>query len=327
MQDSSLKSFTFREAVPGDFQGIETLFEREGVAPGWADWKYLGSPEGRARVFVAEDSAEVIVGTLVYMPRCFSIPDVGLLTVMQGVDLYVSAHLRDQQVFLGLLTFSHQRVGSARIGMPNKLSEIFASGKAWRVLGHYDRYLFPVAPGAQFADTPMALFASLVNGLSRIYQLCWLVGNRRGFSMQPIQRFDKDFSLGPNCAHGIRSAAYLNWRFIDNPVSSYQAYEFFDGDESVGYCVFTQLGASLVVSDFIVSRRRRLFMRILVEYCRNNQIAWISFNGLGLRLRSLGFFRRGGGLKCVASELPESTWVVNRCDTDSEPARSYIPAN
>jgi hypothetical protein len=327
LQESSLRSCTFREGGVDDFQEIEKLFEREGVAPGWADWKYLRSPDGHARVFVAESPDETIVGTLVYMPRHFSIPDGGSLTVMQAVDIYLSANLRDQQVFLGLLGFARQHVSGAKIGMPNESSEIFASGKAWRVLGQYDRYLFPVAAGARFADTPMTLFVSLANGLSRIYQLCWLAGNRRGLSMQLIERFDKDFSFDPTCAHGIRSAAYLNWRFVDNPVGTYKAYEFFDGDESVGYCVFTQVAASLIVSDFVASRRHRHFMRILVEYCRNNEIAWIVYNGLGLRLRSLGFIRRGEGWSCVASGLPEAEWVVNLCDIDSEPGRTQVQTN
>lgn len=319
--NSNLGSFTFREAGASDFQEIEKLFECEGIAPGWADWKYLRSPDGHARVFIIESSGESIVGTLVYMPRRFSLPDGSSLTVMQAVDIYLSASLRDQQVFLGLLGFARQHVRGARIGVPNELSAIFATGKAWRVLGLYERYIFPVAAGARLADTPFALLASLANGLSRVYQLCWLAGNRRGLSMQPIERFDKDFSFDPICAHGIRSAAYLNWRFMDNPVGTYKAYEFFDGDESVGYCVFTQMEASIVVSDFVVSRRHRQCMRILVEYCRKNDIAWIDYNGLGLRLRALGFIRRGEAGNCVAAGLPEAEWVANFCDIDSEPGR------
>ena len=43
-----LGDYTFREAGHEDLPEIEALFERRGVAPGWAAWKYLDNPAGEA---------------------------------------------------------------------------------------------------------------------------------------------------------------------------------------------------------------------------------------------------------------------------------------
>jgi hypothetical protein len=146
-------------------------------------------------------------------------------------------------------------------------------------------------------------------------------------SMQRIARFKKDFPPDPVLIQGVRSAAYLNWRFVDNPFVKYQVYEFLDGEESIGYCVFIQVESSLVLSDFTAKRRRRHCMRILVEYCRERDIALIVHNGLGLQLGKLGFIRRGERKQCVASNLPEGRWVANTCDIDAEPGRAITQAN
>ena len=92
----SLRNYTFREAGKLDFQEIEELFVRRGVKRGWTAWKYLKSPDGLARVFVAEDSGKTIVGTLAHLPRRFTSADTGTLIVLQAVDVFVSEELRTQ---------------------------------------------------------------------------------------------------------------------------------------------------------------------------------------------------------------------------------------
>ena len=102
--------YTYREAEEADFPGVEDLLERRGIRRGWAAWKYLQNPDGIARVFIAEDPSKTIVGTLAYVPRRFWSGDGRSLTVMQAVDVFVNAELRDRGVFLGLLTFARTHV-------------------------------------------------------------------------------------------------------------------------------------------------------------------------------------------------------------------------
>jgi len=320
----SLCNYVNREAGEGDFQGIEELFERRGIGRGWTAWKYLKNPDGVARVFIAEDPNKTIVGTLAYLPRQFSSADGSSLTVMQAVDMYLSAELREQGVFLGLLEFARRHIDGTRIGVPNDASTIFGSGPGWRVLGPYQTWQFPVLMGELFAGKTMSVIAPLVNELSRIYRICWLPGNERNLAMKRITRFRRDYALDPAVIHGVRSADYLNWRFVDNPVSKYYAYEFFERDESVGYCVFTRVGSSAILSDFVTVRCRRYCLRLLIDHCHEAKIARISISGTGLQLRRLGFIHRGYHRDCVAYEPPEGQWVVTPCDTDAEPGRTSL---
>jgi len=317
--------YTFREAGEHDFPGIEKLFESRRMGPGWAVWKYRKSPDGCARVFVAEGPNKTIVGTLAYLPRRFAIADSGSLTVMQAVDIFLTAELRTQYVFLGLLEFVRKHIDGPRIGLPNDSSEVFGSGLGWHVLGPYEAWRFPVSIGGLFAGKPLTIIAPVANVLSRIYVSCWLPGNPRNLKMCRVTRFSRDYALDSAAIHGVRSADYLNWRFVENPVSEYFAYEFLEGDESVGYCVFTLVGSSAILFDFVTVRRHRNCLRLLVEHCRTNTIASISMSGTGLQLRKLGFMRRRrSDHKCTACKVPEGQWIITPCDSDSEPGRTLL---
>ena len=318
----SLRDYTFREAGKLDFQEIEELFVRRGVKRGWTAWKYLKSPDGLARVFVAEDSGKTIVGILAHLPRRFTSADTGTLIVMQVVDVFVSEELRAHGVFLGLLEFARKHVDGCRIGLPNDSSDVFGSGLGWHALGSYETWQFPVLVGRLFAGRPLAFIAPLANALSRIYGFCWLLGSPRNLEMKRVLRFCRDYDLDSAVIHGVRSADYLNWRFVDNPVSTYYAFEFFEGDESVGYCVFTRIGSSAILYDFVTVRCRRSCLRLLIDHCRDQAIARIRFSGIGLRLGKLGFVHRWSDRNCNACETPEGQWLITPCDFDSEHARA-----
>ncbi len=323
---NSLHSYTFREAGAEDFPAIETLFAGEGVEPGWAVWKYLQNPDGQARVFVAEGEDKVIVGTLAYVPRTFVLPDAEPLTALQVVDIYLRDDLRNQYVFLGLLGYARRHISGARIGVPNEFSEVFAAGQNWRVLGQYERRCFPAAVGELWAGKALGRIAPLLNGLAGIYRTVFLSGDHQDVAMQPVTRFQRDFVAGSGVIHGVRTANYLNWRFINNPFGRYQAFEFVRNGECLGYCVFTQLefsgSRSLVLSDFMTASHRRGCMRLLVDYARQRSLALVVYRGMGLNLGKLGFVRRGPGHDCVASDVPDGEWIANLCDIDAEPGRT-----
>jgi hypothetical protein len=320
--ESNFLSVSVREAAEPDFQGIEKLFEGHGKRPGWAVWKYLECPDGRARVFVAEGPDESIVGTLAYLPRRFTSVDTGPLTVMQTVDIFVIVELRTQGVFLRLLEYSRRHIDGPKMGVPNDSSAVFAFGLGWKALRPYETWQFPVLAGQHFAGKAAELIAPVVNALSGIYKLCWLPGSARNLEMKRITRFDKEFTLDPAVIHGLRSACYLNWRFVDNPEGNYSVYEFIEAGESVGYCVLTRAGSTAILSDFIAARCRRRFLRLLVDQCRAEGITRLNFSGAGLRLRALGFIRRRQSRLFSAIGVPEGKWFVTKCDVDSEPGRS-----
>ncbi len=317
----SLHDYEFRIAGEDDFPGIEKLFASGGKRRGWTTWKYLKNPDGLTRVFVAVGPGETIVGTLAHMPRRFTSTVTGTLTVMQVVDIFVSAELRNQGVFLGLLDFARKHIEGCRIGLPNDSSYVFGLGLGWRVLGPYETWRFPVSVGERFTGTALAFMAPVANAFSRIYELCWLSRIPRNLEMKRVVRFLRDYALDPAVIHGIRSADYLNWRFVDNPDGTYCVYEFLEGEESIGYCVYTHVGSSAVISDFVTLRRRRSCLRLLIDHCREKAIAGVRFSGTGLQLGKLGFVRGWSQPNCTACDAPEGQWMITSCDIDSEPAR------
>lgn len=134
--------------------------------------------------------------------------------------------------------------------------------------------------------------------------------------MKTVDRFEKDFTGEGDRIRGIRSAAYLNWRFIDNPMRTYSACEFLQGDESIGYCVYAKRDFSAEVFDFITVRKRRKCLRLLLEHVRGEQISHLSFRGIHLGLARLGFLPGGTRQKCIIFQAPQGKWMINMCDSD-----------
>jgi len=309
-----LSDFSFREATEQDFRGIEMLFERRGIAPGWTVWKYLENPDGVARVFIAADPRKTIVATLVHMPRRFTTADGRSITASQVVDIYIIPELRSRGVFLGLLDFADRIIDGARFGVPYQNAAIFGLCRDWEVLGSYQRWRFPVAIGNRLAGSALAFFAPLLNGLSQIYKVAFLPLVPQNLKMKRITRFGRNFELDIKAWHGVRSMDYLNWRFIDHPMGQYRAYEFFDDGESVGYCVLTRKAAHGVLSDFVTTRHSRGCLRLLVDHCWSEGIAQLGIRATGLSLGKLGFIRRPTNHDCTAVGLPEGHWIITPCD-------------
>lgn len=314
------KDYIFREADETDLQGIAELFSRHDYGAknlDWLRWKYFDNPEGTARIFIAEDSDNKIVGLVAYLPRRFTSAESGTFSVMQSVDVFVAEEQRKKGLFSKISRFARSNTNVPKIGFPNKFSINFGLRSGWKILAHLERWGFPVAVGSLIAKKSFSLVAPLADMLSKVYAVMWLWGYPRDLKMKPITRFDKDFVVDSNLIHGIRSADYLNWRFINNPMETYSAYEFFEGKESIGYCVYIVDGSSAAIYDFVTNRRRRNCLRLFVEHCRGKRITYLSFVGVSLRLRRLGFLLRRDSAKAFMTyNLPEKIWMITMCDSD-----------
>jgi hypothetical protein len=312
-----LSDYQLREATEHDMRGIEALFEARGIAPGWATWKYLKNPDGIARVCIAEDSHKTIVGMMAHMPRQFTTSDGEPIMALQVVDVYVVPEVRDRGVFLRLLEFGRRTIDGPRFGVPNHNSAIFGLLNNWEVLGPFECWRFPIAIGARLAGSAFAFLTPLVDGLSFLYKTALLPFVPANLEMKRITRFKQDFEIDVKASHGVRSADYLNWRFIDHPQGSrYRAYEFFDNGEPVGYCVLTQIAGNAMLSDFVVSRHNRGCTRLLVDHCWGEGVGLLGIRGTGLALGKLGFMRRPSKNNCTAADLPHGHWIVTPCDID-----------
>ncbi len=164
----------------------------------------------------------------------------------------------------------------------------------------------------------MGLSAPLVDAVSRLYAWYWLGKPPADLTMRPVTRFDHDFEVDTPLIHGVRSAEYLNWRFIDNPMYDYAAHKFLENDKSIGYCVYTVVRSKAEIYDFVVKQRKRGCLRLLIEHFRSKGIIHMRFRGIGLHLRKYGFIRRRDTLnQCRATmDAPRGPWMLTLADRD-----------
>ena len=318
-----------RESGEADFPALAEFLIRHDYAPkhlnwsrqdylDWLRWKYLENPDGTARLFIVEDSNGALMGFRASVPRCYTSAGSGTFTAYQGVDVLIDAGLRKKGLYTKLRQFANPRLGGYRLSFPNrpifKLSMRFGD----RIIGPAYKWWFPVTmkkPSAQIANR---LIASGAEEVLRLYAFLWLGRMRDDVRMKPVTRFERDMDIAPQFLHGIRSASYLNWRFIDNPMYKYSSYEFFEGDECIGYCVYAYVRANAEIYDFVTAKHQRKCFRRLVEHCRADEINRLVFRGVGLQLGKYGFIRRRDALSnCNASaDIPDGRWILTLADRD-----------
>jgi GNAT superfamily N-acetyltransferase len=292
------------------------------MKPGWLNWKYLQNPDGRARVFIAEDCDRNIVGIQAFMPRRARSRSTGAFLLVQPVDVYVAPEGRGKGIFSELVSFCRINLKPPRISFPNEASmsiggkDVHDTGKRHRVVGKMEDWLFPIEISGKLADTRYGFFSPLADKLSGLYALIFLGNHPKHLVLQPITRFSRDYEVDTDSIHGIRSAAFLNWRFVDNPMESFSCYEIVEGKESIGFCVFTLSESKVRIFDFVACRKPRRCLRLLVEHCRENGYSHLSFRGVGLRLRRFGFFRRGFKGYLTTMNAPSGSWYATLADKD-----------
>ena len=320
--------FVIREGSEADFNKTAELLLRHDYAPehlnwtradylDWLRWKLLDNPDGPARIFVVEDSRGAIVGLRVSLPRWLSSKETGRFMAYHAVDEIIDEKLRRRGLYSKLRQFATDRL-STTFGFSSDIIVRVAIRQGYRVLGPAQKWRFPIAVTQKIANGSHSFIAPLVDMLSRLYTSFWLGKCPVNLQMKPITRFNKDFDIDSKHIHGIRSAAYLNWRFIDNCMYSYPVYEFFEDNASIGYCVYAERRSKAEIYDFVVSRHHRSCLRLLVEHCRGEGIYQLTFRGFGLHLRKFGFIcRRDSYSNCIVSlELPGGRWMLTLGDRD-----------
>jgi hypothetical protein len=310
---------TFRKAGEQDLPGIaELLLERDG-GTGLLDslrWKYRKGPDGPGEILIAENPDGRIVGMMAYLPRQFTSHRTGRFCLMQGVDAFVPEALRGKGIYSGITALARREMNVPKIAFPNELSIGFGVKFGWRTLAPLRIWRFPVALGLSWSESPFRFLAPLVNGFSWLYTACWTGPTPRGLRMQAVGRFEKDYTERGDRIQGIRTAEYLNWRFIDNPMRDYSAYEFLHHDETIGYCVYAKRGFSADIFDFATTRRRRGCLRLLVEHIRREQVSHLCIRGIHLRVARLGFLPGGTHRECIVFKAPKGDWMISMCDSD-----------
>jgi hypothetical protein len=322
-------NYTYREADESDFEALADFLSRHGYAPKhlqcsrqdyqrWLTWKFLENPDGPALIFIAEDSRNMIVGLRAYMPRLCKCPRRGSFMAYHGVDALTDANSRKEGIYSNLRRFGLTKLKYPRFSFPTRVTFNRRSRDGDRTIGSTKRWLFPVTIAQSITKKPYGTVVPLANLFLELYASSWLGKLPADLEIRSISKFDGNFEYKSDVIHCIRSAEYLNWRFIDNPWHSYEAYEFHEGNERIGYCVYAVARSKAEIYDFTVRRRQRNCLRLLVERCREQGIINMRFRGVGLHLEKFGFIcSRDPQIECNASsDLPQGAWMMTLGDRD-----------
>jgi GNAT superfamily N-acetyltransferase len=202
-------------------------------------WKFEQNPHGPASIWVADDDGR-LAGCYVWNPVRLRFRATSFAGA-QAVDAVVDPEYRGRGVFTDLV----------RAALADEDARTFAAV-----------YAFPVE-------------AAYRGQVKLGFRLCWTVtplhrpliprSRRRSFEgldVRGVSHFDARFDTFAGrrdepAIHVDRDAAYLQWRYFDHPVRSYEVLACSRGEELCGYCVFrvdraTRPGRALLV-DFRVA--------------------------------------------------------------------------
>jgi hypothetical protein len=317
-------SITIREASEGDFPQIAELLNRHHYIPEqpdwsspdylkWLQWKLLENPDGRGRVFVADDSSRGIIGLNPFLPRLFTSAATGEFLGYHGIDAFVDPEMRGKNAYSRIYLYAMDVLNAPKVSFPSNVAMRVTVREGAQTVSPFDKWSFPL----MIARPALGPISFVANAFLKFYAFVWLGGRASNVEMKRITEFERGFQLDPAFIHGVRSAAFLNWRFIRNPLHAYLAYEFIEGGESIGYWVYRVKRSNAEIYDFVVTRRPRACLRMLVEHCRAEGLARLIFRGINLRMRGFGFMRgRERNSSFTIFRVPHGPWMITLADRD-----------
>jgi len=311
--------YQVREADESDLHEIAALFAAHDYGMKeveWLRWKFLRGPWGRARMFVVCDEEGRIKGFSALLVHLLARAGTEPMLAVQGVDVFVAPEMRGRHLYSHILEFSLATVDAPRFAFPNRLSEPIVLRYGYEVLCPVRRWFFPAAFGERLRSGRFAASAKLANLCSRLYARVWLGPDNSSVEMKPVTRFETDYERRTDRFHGVRTAAFLNWRFIDNPMTKYLCFEFINRGQPTGYCVMKDTGSSVEVFDLCTDQSRRACLRKVVEYCRSRGMSHVLYPLAGPTLWSVGFVPKGATCNLLVYKTPPGRWLLTFADSD-----------
>jgi len=247
-------------AGPHDTEAIVALFRRSAFAlqqVEWHAWKYGRNPFGPARTFKLVQNGH-LAGAVALVPRQFSFRG-ETYTGLQAVDGLMGPEIRGKGLFNDVMHFLRQQRPEAPderyffLSFPSLASSVKAHERAgWQRLADFQLYTIPLTRRflarskslARLQGPSEAAFWLLRSILAR------RVG-RRAIRVRPISRFTASLNgyFSRERVFGDRSAAFMNWRVVDNPQADVRGFAIVEGGEDAGYAVGKLTGTTLELVD------------------------------------------------------------------------------
>ncbi|XOV83312.1 MAG: hypothetical protein ACFHXK_20980 [bacterium] len=269
---SSDPRFTVRQALESDFEGIYRCVDEAfgKVRPREAyNWLYRKNPYGRALAWIVEDNAtKEIVKTGAKYPWPIwrgSEPVPGAVsgdsaTVPKWQRSGLSSVRRD-------VRYSHESHGKVcSISGPNEGSRTVSNkaGQADQILGRLKGGLFMLDARILLDDhTPRipgfarSITAFSVNKLHSLWPKPILrKQTHTSYQLDNIALFSSDLdavTLSTMAFHGYwcpHNSEFLNWRYLQHPLETYEAFVLHKNDTPVAYSVLRMGGTQVTLSEF-----------------------------------------------------------------------------
>jgi ribosomal protein S18 acetylase RimI-like enzyme len=317
-QQKMKDAVTIREASEEDFPAVAKLFDRNNYGlrkEAWIHWKYLENPDGKGRLFVARDSEGNILGTVGFIPHSLVMVGGRTLIVMEAVDLFVGPEARGRKIAKKLLQYGLDNIQEKVIAFPNQLSERVTIEMGWKPLAPLETWVFPVRIDGGRTDKMFNSALPVVKMFSKNYARLFLPQNAYLIQSRILgegELFQDTIMNYPSA----RSAAFLNWRFRNNPCKDYVAMEFLLYDQPIGYCIISIEKNCATIFDYFSTQYERRCLRQIVDYCVSRDIALLILRGVGLRLWHFGFIRYPSKIKVLCRGLEDRPCTLMLRDSD-----------
>jgi GNAT superfamily N-acetyltransferase len=225
-------------------------------------WLYLDNPAGPASIWLARSGGEV-AGFAALIPRWIDVDGTRLVAWITA-DLSVRDAFRRRGIATALRGKAREGVdrGAASLlyGNPNCISEGVHRKVGFTCLGALCRhakilssasYVARLVPSAALSRVIGSALDPLVRRLDGEHR------SRNGLSVRRIsdqafdRRFDDLFASTPRSRSviGVRDAAYLAWRYGQNPLDEHLVWIAESGADLAGYLVARRYGPALELLD------------------------------------------------------------------------------
>lgn len=280
------------------------------------DWRYRDRPCAIPAEVVWAESGGQPVGALSVFPHDYFMLESEYPLGVLG-DISVDPEFRGQGIAGAMFRFLsgidlQQRLNGG-IVLPNEEAARPLLKNGWFEANRLDRYVrvLDVCPYIERRIGHKGLASALAWPLNAAirrapYEILSGWRKRSGFQSAVItsldDRFDDLWQRSAKRGHilGVRSAAYLRWRYERHPVNRYEIFTLMRADDLCGYVCFRMADGACLIDDIfaesggaVVSELLRAFLRHL----REQQIATtvtvnINSSYLNIPWRRFGFSRR-----------------------------------
>jgi len=326
-------------ALPEDEPAIVALFAHYRFAlqqRSWLAWKYHDNPFGGTRSFKILHDGQ-LAGAVALLPQDYWWQG-RRVTGIQAVDGLMGAAIRGRGLFNDVMDFllrqapPDPQVPHFFLSFPSLAASVKAHAHAgWRRLGAFELHTCLVCPQAVGRLPGMGWLPPLMQPFWRAGRAFLESRAGRRVSLEPIARFaeGQERFCARDRVHGDRTAAFLNWRVIDNPRDDMHAFAVRDEGEPAGLIVAKRVDRALEVVDLRLTRPRPHYLAALLRHVGETgladsvDVALLPGHPLRRVLPLAGFFRRGErGVVFVQhtgpAGLPDDPrlWDISPLDSD-----------